>query len=232
MQSTRPLPFGDLLKITTGRYYIPSGRLIQALDYSHRDDNGNPIRTPDSLTNVFSTANGREVRDGGGITPDVKVTLPETNQLLYNIISDFWAFDFANKYFAEHPEAPADSLVTDETFELFKASIDPARFKYDRPWESAMDYLRKVAKTEGHLTDSVAAQFDVLSNMLRHDLTRDLDVNRVAIKEILDDELAARYFSNAQIVERTLPQDSTYLKAKEILLDPKEYQEILTAKAK
>lgn len=230
VQSTRPLPYGDLMKITTGRYYIPSGRLIQALDYSHRDENGNPIRTPDSLTNVFYTAGGRAVRDGGGITPDVTVPVPETNRLLYNIISDYWSFDFANKYFAEHPQAPADSLVTDEVFAQFKNFIDPARFKYDRPWESALDYLRKTAQTEGVLTDSVSAQFDRLTDMLRHDIYHDIDLNSTAIKEILDDELAARYYDNATIVSRSLPSDSTYLKAKEILLDNKKLTGILTKK--
>lgn len=221
VQTTRPLPYGDILKITTGRYYIPSGRLIQALDYSHRDDDGRPVRTPDSLTNVFKTAGGREVRDGGGITPDIKIEPQTTNRLLYNIISDYWAFDFANKYFAEHPEAPADSLVTGAVFEQFKESIDPVRFKYDRPWESAMDYLRKAATEEGHMTDSVAAQIDILENLLRHDLGHDLDVNREAIMEILDDELALRYFDDAEIVRRTLPGDSTYQAAKRALLEGK-----------
>lgn len=230
VQSTRPLPYGDIMKITTGRYYIPSGRLIQALDYSHRDENGNPIRTPDSLTTVFYTSHGREVRDGGGITPDFKVETPESNRLLYNIVSDFWSFDFANKYFAEHPEAPADSIATDEIFEQFKAFIDPVKFKYDRPWESAMDYLRKVAKTEGVLTDSVSAQFDVLSDMLKHDISHDLDLNKAPIKEILDEELASRYYDDATLVKRSLPTDSTYLKAKEILLDRKKLDETLATK--
>lgn len=228
VQTTRPLPYGDLLKITTGRYYIPSGRLIQALDYSRRDEEGRPVRTPDSLTNVFHTAGGREVRDGGGITPDITVEVPETNRLLYNIISDYWAFDFATKYITEHPEAAGDTLVTDEVFEQFKASIDPARFKYDRPWESAMDYLRQVAKTEGHLTDSVSAQFDVLAAMLRHDLSHDLDVNKAAIMDILDEELASRYFSDADQVRRVLDDDSTYIKAKTILLDSDALNGILT----
>ena len=228
VQSTRMLPYNDLLKITTGRYYIPSGRLIQALDYSHRDADGSPIRTPDSLTTVFHTAAGREVRDGGGITPDITVTVPESNRLLYNIVSDYWSFDFANKYFAEHPQAPSDSLVTDAVFEQFKGFIDPARFKYDRPWESALDYLRKVAKTEGVLTDSVNAQFDVLSGMLKHDITHDLDLNKEPIKEILSEELSLRYYEPGEIIRRSLKDDSTYIKAKEVLLSPEETRRLLS----
>lgn len=125
VQTPRALPYGDLMKITTGRYYIPSGRLIQALDYSHRNEDGSPMRTPDSLTNEFRTRAGRIVRDGGGITPDIKVEEPKTNRLLYNIVADMWAFDFANKKYAQQPQAP-DSLVTDAVFEEFKGFIDRA----------------------------------------------------------------------------------------------------------
>lgn len=228
VQTPLALPYDDLLKVTTGRYYIPSGRLIQALDYSHRNDDGSPVRTPDSLTNEFRTHAGRIVRDGGGITPDITVKVPETNRLLYNIIADMWAFDFANKKYAAEPTAP-DTLVTDATFEEFKAFIDPARFKYDRRCEQVLDMLRESAKTEGYMTDSVAAQFDILAAMLKHDLNHDLDLNRAQISEILDTELAARYYSEAERVARTLPSDSTYLRAKEILLKPEEYDKILSA---
>ena len=129
VQTTRPLPFDDIMKLTTGRYYIPSGRLIQALDYSHRNPDGTPARTPDSLTNEFRTRAGRVVRDGGGITPDVTVETKEMNRLIYNIIADMWAFDYANRYYAAHPDAVplADFRITDSIFDDFKAFIDPAR---------------------------------------------------------------------------------------------------------
>ena len=230
VQTTRPLPYDDILKITTGRYYIPSGRLIQALDYSRRNPDGSPARTPDSLTNEFSTKAGRIVRDGGGITPDVSVSLPESNRLLYNIVTDQWAYDFVTKYVATNPapESPADLKVTEEMFEDFKKSIDPARFKYDRQTESALKILRETAKSEGYLTDSVAAQPDLLGTLLKHDLNHDLDLNRNEIKEILDTELASRYFSDADRVARTLPSDSVLLKAREILLDPARYSAFLS----
>lgn len=229
VQQPRPLPYDDLLKITTGRYYIPSGRLIQVLDYSHRNPDGSPARMPDSLTHEFKTRAGRTVRDGGGITPDVKMERPEGNRLLYNIVSGFWAFDFATRHAATHP-APtsADSAIVDSAmFAAFKASIDPARFKYDRQCETALKYLRDAAKAEGYMTDSVAAQFDVLAAMLRHDLNHDLDNNREAIVELLESEFADRYFSDADRVRRTLPTDSVLIRAKEILLSPEEYQRLL-----
>lgn len=230
VQTTRPLPYDDILKITTGRYYIPSGRLIQALDYAHRNPDGTPSRMPDSLTHEFTTKAGRIVRDGGGITPDVTVSLPESNRLLYNIIADQWAFDFVTEYVAKNPApaGPADLKVTDSIFNDFKKSIDPARFKYDRQTESALQLLKETAKTEGYLTDSVAAQLDLLGNLLKHDLNHDLDINRAAIEDILDSELASRYFSDADRVARTLPSDSTLLKAREILLDPARYKAILS----
>ena len=189
VQTTRPLPFDDIMKLTTGRYYIPSGRLIQALDYSHRNPDGTPARTPDSLTNEFKTRAGRSVRDGGGITPDVAVEEKEMNRLIYNIIADMWAFDYANRYYAAHPDAVpvGDFEISDSIFDDFKAFIDPDRFKYDRQCESALDYLRTAAKNEGYMTDSVAAQFDVLSAMLRHDLDHDLNINREDIIDILRD---------------------------------------------
>jgi len=230
VQTTRPLPFDDIMKLTTGRYYIPSGRLIQALDYSHRNPDGTPARTPDSLTNEFKTRSGRTVRDGGGITPDVIVEVKEMNRLIYNIIADMWAFDYANCYYAANPDSvPVGEFeITDSIFEDFKKFIDPARFKYDRQCESALDFLRTAAKNEGYMTDSVAAQFDILSAMLKHDLDHDLNINREDIKDILRDEIAGRYYSDADRVLLTLPGDSTYIRAAAIIADPAEYKRLLS----
>ncbi len=232
VQSTRPLPYDDIMKLTVARYYIPSGRLIQALDYSHRNPDGSPERTPDSLTHEYATKAGRIVRDGGGITPDITVELPETNRLLYNIMADMWAFDYANKYFAAHPDSiPVDSFrVTNEMFEDFKKSIDPERFKYDRQCETGLQYLRDAAKTEGYMNDSVAAQFDVLAAMLKHDLNQDLDINKMAIIDILDGELASRYYSDAEIVRRSLDGDTVLQSAMKVLLDSTEYRKLLSPK--
>lgn len=230
VQTTRPLPYDDILKITTGRYYIPSGRLIQVLDYSHRNPDGTPARTPDSLTHEFNTRSGRIVRDGGGITPDVTVKLPEGNRLLYNIMADNWAFDYATRYVAQHPQPlPSDDFVVgDSIFADFKAFIDPARFKYDRQCEAGLKYLREAAEAEGYMTDSVAAQFELLGSMLRHDLDHDLNINREAIIDILDSELAARYYSDADRVRRQLRGDTVLSQARDIILDPARYKALLS----
>lgn len=234
VQTTRPLPYNDLMKLTTGRYYIPSGRLIQALDYSHRNPDGSPARTPDSLTNEFRTRAGRIVRDGGGITPDATVDLPEGNRLLYNIVADMWDFDFANRYRATHPSiAPADSFaITDEIFQSFKDFIDPARFKYDRQCETGLDFLRKAAKSEGYMTDSVAAQFDILASMLKHDLSHDLDINRQEIEGILADAISSRYYSDADRVRLALRSDSVMERAAAILLNKGAYEALLAPASK
>lgn len=230
VQNTVNLPYGDVLKLTRGRYYIPSGRLIQAIDYSHRNPDGSVARKPDSLTNVFHTRAGREVRDGGGITPDVAVEEPRSNRLLYNIVADYWAFDFANRYQRRHPSVAPDFRVDSAVFEEFKAFIDPEKFHYDRQCESGLKYLREAAEIEGYMNDSVAAQFDRLGAMLRHDLGHDLDFNRGAIVGILESELGPRYFDDGEMIRRGLPADSTLARARRILLDPAEYDKTLGEK--
>ena len=231
VQSTRPLPYDGVLKVTVARYYIPSGRLIQAIDYSHRNPDGTVARIPDSLTNVFHTAAGREVRDGGGITPDVNVKHPEYNRLTYNVDADFWAYDFANRYFALHADEKPDGdtfEVTDTIFGDFKAFIDPDKFKYDRLCESGIKMLLEAASQEGYMTDSVAAQFDVLEAMLKHNLDHDLDYNKKELKAILDREISDRYFDDAIMVKRSLKGDPDVEAAIEVLSDEPRYRKLLS----
>lgn len=235
VQSTLRVPYDGLFKVTVARYYIPSGRLIQAIDYSHRDENGRVTRIPDSLTTVFHTKHGREVRDGGGITPDIKVDVPDGNRLLYNIVGDFWSFDFANQYAALHDSAsigdPTEFVVTDTIFEDFKKFINPDKFKYDRLCESGIKYLRDAAKSEGYMNDSVAAEFDRLEAMLKHDLNHDLDHNKDAIVEIIDAELADRYFSEGELVRRSITRgDAEVDSARVILSNAARYKSILKQK--
>lgn len=233
VQSSRPLPYNGLLKVTVARYYIPSGRLIQAIDYSHRDENGRVTRIPDSLTNVYHTMAGREVRDGGGITPDITVKAKEMNRLMYNVIADFWAYDYANRFRARQGDtiAPADRFeISDSIYADFKNFIDPDRFKYDRMCESGMKYLREAAQLEGYMTDSVAAQFDLLESMLKHDLSRDLDFSAADLRDLLDDEISARYYDDGARVMRALRTDPDLDAATAALLDPARYRALLAPK--
>ena len=228
VQSTRQIPYDGLLKVTIAKYYIPSGRLIQAIDYSHRNPDGSVARIPDSLTTVFHTAGGREVRDGGGITPDVKIEYPDVNRLTYNIVRDNWAFDFANRYAAAHQSIPSpeEFEITDTIYEEFKRSIDPARFNYDKVCESAVDQLRELAEAEGYMNDSTKAQFDILAGMLRHDLNHDLDINRKNISPYLAGEIVSRYYHQKGEIINSLRDDRTVDSAMTILTSPR-YAEIL-----
>lgn len=234
VQTTRPLPFDGLLKVTIARYYIPSGRLIQAIDYSHRNPDGSVARIPDSLTRVWHTAAGREVRDGGGITPDVAVADTTMNRLLYNVIADMWAYDYANRYAAHNPVAPDAMtwLPGDSIFNDFKAFIDPTKFKYDRMCEQGIDYLREAARVEGYMNDSVTAQIDILARMMRHDLDHDLNFNRDELLKILDAEIGERYFSDSDLVRRSLRYDTEADTARAVLLDRQRYNSILKPKSK
>ena len=234
MQSTVALPYDNMLKLTTQKYYIPSGRLIQAIDYSRRNPDGSVARMPDSLTTVYHTAAGREVRDGGGITPDVKITWQSANRLLYNIVRDRWSFNFATKFAAAHDsiDAPEKFVITDEIFNDFKAFIDPKKFNYDKVCESGLSKLRETAKTEGYMNDSTAAVFDQLEKLLHHDLQKDLDHNRKAISRLLADEIQKRfYFQRGSIIE-SLKDDEAIDSLAKIFADPEKYRSLLKPSVK
>ncbi|MBE6317460.1 MAG: S41 family peptidase [Bacteroidales bacterium] len=229
VQGSRQLPYNGVLKVTTERYYIPSGRLIQAIDYSHRNPDGTVARIPDSLTKVFKTRNGREVRDGGGITPDVEVKYPEGNRLTYNIVVNHWAFDYANRFAATVSSivSPEEFVITDSIYEDFKRFIDPDKFKYDKVCELRLDDLRKVATHEGYMTDSVKMQFDILEKMLRHDLNKDLDTNRDDISSYLAEEIVRRYYYQRGQIIVGLRSDVAIDEAVNVLHDVNRYKSIL-----
>lgn len=230
VQSTFPLPYNGLVKVTTQRYYIPSGRLIQAIDYSHRNPDGSVARTPDSLTNVFYTRAGRTVRDGGGITPDIKIEYPDISRLTYNIVSGNHHFDFATKYAAAHPgiDPPETFVLTDEIYDEFKSSIDPSTVEYDKVCETILDQLEKAAKREGYLDENVGKQIADLRQSLQHDLAKDLDTQRGSISEYLAPELLRRYYYNRGAVAYTIRFDPALARAAQLFGDHEEYTAILS----
>ena len=234
VQGTRPLPYNGLLKVTIAKYYIPSGRLIQAIDYSHRNADGTVSRIPDSLTNVYSTRAGREVRDGGGITPDIKVSYPDGNRLLYSLANGFWTFDYANRFAARTPSiAPAEEFtVSDSIFQDFKEFIDPEELDYDKYCESGLKMLREATENEGYMNDSVSAKFDELQRLLKRDFDRDFDTNKADICEILGMEISERYYpGRGQILQR-LRNDIDVDSAARVLKDTARYRELLSAPQK
>lgn len=232
VQTTRPLPYGGVLKVTVAKYYTPSGRLIQSLDYKHRNPDGSAARVPDSLTHAYKTLHGRTIRDGGGLQPDSTVNWKKVNRLVYNVVSDNWSWDFANKFKATHPTIPsADKFViTDSVYNEFKAFIDPKKFKYDSAMEEATEALRKVADEEGYINDETTAAFDSLKKLLTHNLDRDLDTHRKHIEEYLGGEIVSRYYFDRGRTQYGIRDDEGVDAARGILKDKALYKRILSGK--
>ncbi|MDE5663538.1 MAG: S41 family peptidase [Muribaculaceae bacterium] len=234
VQGTRPLPYNALLKVTQAKYYIPSGRLIQALDYSHRNPDGSVARVPDSLTNVYHTLAGREVRDGGGLRPDSVVSPGRLSPLVYSLLAGQQIFDYATKYVATHP-AP-DSLetfsLTDEDFADFADGIDPKSVTFDKLCNNILKDLREAAEAEGYLNPQITAAIDSLDRQLDHDLRSDLYTKRGVIEEYITQEIASRYEPGSGEVRRELVDDPALSKAEEIFTTPGLYQSILGQRPK
>lgn len=232
VQSTRPLPFGGLLKVTVGKYYIPSGRLIQALDYSHRNPDGSVARTPDSLTNVYKTLHGREVRDGGGLKPDVEVEWDKLSGLLYDLARENKIFDYATKFAASNPDiAPAEEFsISDEMYTEFKDFVKSGKFEYDKVSDTMIKNLRKGIEDEDYMTDEVKAQIDKLAELLNHDLDSELDRRRGEVSQYLAREIIGRYYFDRGRLIQDLKDDDGLDKAIEILGNPAEYNRILGRK--
>ena len=222
VQTTRPLPYGGVLKVTVAKYYTPSGRLIQALDYQHRNEDGSAARVPDSLTHEYKTLHGRTIRDGGGLAPDSVIDWPKVNRLVYNAVSDNWIWRYANKYASTHPSIPpADKfVVTDSIYSDFKASIDPAKFKYDSTMESATEQLRNIARDEGYINDETTAAFDNLKKLLTHNLDRDFDTHRPQVEEYLGSEIVSRYYPGKGRNAYTVRDDKAIATAISIMESP------------
>ena len=235
VQTPGSMPYNSSIKVTTGRYYLPSGRLIQAIDYRHRNADGSVERIPDSLTTAYQTKIGREVRDGGGITPDIAIESEEPSLLEYGLVTGQWVYNFATKVANNTATVPDVETwqVTDSLYDQFKKFIDPTKLKYDRPTASAMDYVRRVAKAEGYESDStVTAAIADLEKLMTRDLDKDLDHHRKAISEQIDIELESRWFSPADMTRRALRYDAATEDAIKVLNDTTLYRHLLSAGTK
>ena len=228
VQTIRPLPYNASMKVTTSKYYIPSGRCIQAIDYSKRNADGSIARVPDSLTNVFHTIGGREVRDGGGIRPDVEVKAEQLPNILYYLINDYIIFDYATRYCLKHSTvAPLEQFeITDEDYVDFKEMVKEKKFTYDRQSEAILKNLKEIAQFEGYMDDA-SEEFKALENKLTNNLDRDLDHFKKEIKSAIEDEVVKRYYYQRGGIVQQLKDDPDLKKAIEILKNPEEYRRIL-----
>lgn len=231
VQTLRYLPFNSSMKITTAKYYIPSGRCVQALDYSKRNADGSIARTPDSLTNVFYTEAGREVRDGGGIRPDKEVKLDKTPNILFYLVNEDMIFDYATQYCIKHPTigSVADFKLTDADYADFKQMLKKRNFTYDRQSESMLKNLKEMADFEGYL-EGAKEEFAALEKKLQHNLDLEIDRFEKDIKPLIAEEIVKRYYFERGAVQESLKDDVGLKKAIEVLQNPQEYTEILTVK--
>lgn len=232
VQSTLTLPYNGILKVTTAKYHLPSGRLIQALDYSHRKPDGSVAPTPDSLTHEFKTRGGRIVRDGGGLVPDSVVKAPEYSRVLYNLMVANQIFDYATKYAATHPSIPAakDFVISDEMFADFTEFVDTAKIKSDKTGERLVEELRKTADMEGFMTEELGVALEALAPLVAPDLRRDMYNKRSEIEEYLGSEIVSRYYGRSGEEEYSLKYDKEFALAKEILKNKELYNSILNKK--
>ncbi len=228
VQAIRDLPYRGYLKMTTSRYYIPSGRCIQAYDYRHLNPDGSVGTVSDSLTNVFYTQGGREVRDGGGIKPDIEVKPDSFASIVYDLVDCDELFDFTVKYAAEHPTiAPAGEFsLSDEDYAQFVDYICQSGFTYNRRSDEVLKLLKDVARREGYL-DSAREEFDALEAKFSKDLAADLMRCRKDIEPYLCDEIVLRYYYTEGTMKQMLRDDPSVSKALEVLANPDRYTQIL-----
>ena len=231
VQTTMDLPYNGQMKLTTAKYYIPSGRCVQALNYKH-SKGGYVEHVPDSLTKVFYTANGREVRDGGGVKPDVEVKPDSLPNIAFYLAgardSNEVMLNYEVDYIAKHPTiAPAkDFALTDADYDEFMARVLKADFKYDRETEKYLKDLEKLAKFEGYYDDA-KPEFEALKKKLSHNVAKDLDYNKEYIKQLLENEIVAAYYFQAGAIQNSLRYDKQIKEAVKLLNSPEEYSKIL-----
>ena len=231
VQATMDLPYNGQMKLTTSKYYIPSGRCVQALNYKHAKG-GYVEHVPDSLTKVFFTAGGREVRDGGGVKPDVEVKPDSLPNIAYYLAgardSNELMLNYEVDYIAKHPTiAPAkDFALTDADYEEFKARVLKADFKYDRETEKYLKDLMKLARFEGYYDDA-KPEFDALAKKLSHNVAKDLDYNKQYIKRLLENDIVAAYYYQGGAIRNSLRYDKQVKEAVRLLNTPEEYKKLL-----
>jgi len=228
VQNVLPLSYNSQVKITVAKYYIPSGRCIQAIDYFQKDENGNSSKVPDSLIREFETRNGRPVRDGGGIEPDIDIEKEYLSNICTTLISKWLVFDYANKFAREHESiaAPEEFEVTDEIYDDFMAFLQDKEYNYKTDSEEALEKLKKSAKEENYF-DAIKEDYVALKDKMLHDKQEDLRKNEEEIKEVIKSEIVARYYYQKGRIQASLKDDHEINKAIEVLKGHSTYIAIL-----
>lgn len=231
VQTTRDIAFNSKLKVTTAKYYTPSGRCIQALDYTHRNEDGSVGEVPDSVKSKFKTRNGRIVMDGGGIDPDVKTPAKENLKIISALTSKFYLFDYATQYVSRHQTiaAASDFALSDAEYEEFMKWLIDKDYAYKTKSEEALSKFREVAEKENYF-DAIKGDYATMEKSLHHDKTHDLEKNKPEIKRLLEDEIVTRYYFQRGRYQHQLKNDTELKEAIEVLSSPSRYKTILAVK--
>lgn len=229
VQSTRELPYNGSVKITMSKYYIPSGRCIQQMDYTHRKADGSVAAIPDSLTSVFYTSKGRPVRDGGGVRPEFEIEEEEMPTMMYYLATDFVLLDFVTNWAQKHKTIPPveEFTVSDEDFEAFKNYAKEKNFTYDRQSEKVLKNLKEIAKFEGYM-NSDSTIFNELEARLTPNLDRDFELYKGQIKKLMASEIIKRYYFQKGELLESLKDDEVLEKAIEVLGNQELYNKTLS----
>lgn len=233
VQTTRPLSYNTQLKVTTAKYYIPSGRCIQALDYSHRNEDGSVGKVPDSLMKKFTTKNGRAVYDGGGVLPDIVLEPVTYSQIARALTNKNLIFNFTTKYKREHPTIPPvkEFKITDDLFNEFTTYISDKDYEYSTHSEDVVKKFKETAEKEKYFKD-VEQEYEALKAKLSHNKNEDLVTFKDEIKELLKEEIVSRYYYQKGRVESLLDRDPDVKEALSILADKSKYSSLLASPVK
>lgn len=229
VQQTRKLSYNSQLKLTVAKYYIPSGRCIQALDYSNRNEDGSVGKIADSLSTEFRTKNNRKVYDGGGITPDLVTESETSSKILLSLFRERLFFDYATEFRLKNENilSAKDFKITDEKFLDFKNFLSDKDYEYETDTEKAYKKLKKVAKDENYF-ESMRNDFDLLVNKIDDAKSDDLEKNKDFISEILANEIVSRYYYQIGRIQSSLNYDKDILQAMSVLSDSTKYKQILS----
>ena len=233
VQTTIPLSYNAQLKITTAKYYIPSGRCIQAIDYAQTRENGEIISVPDSLRKEFKTANGRTVLDGAGIEPDDLVEEVSYAPISYTLVSGNHIFDFATQYFYKHNSIsdPLTYSITDQDYEEFKKFLVGKEYDYTTYIEKSVEDLEKYAEKEEYF-EEIKSQLEAIKSKVNHSKEQDLDNHKDEVMKILSEEIVSRYYFQEGMIEAGLDQDPGVELAKSYLSSPAKIAKTLSASVK
>ncbi|MCR5193386.1 MAG: S41 family peptidase [Bacteroidales bacterium] len=233
VQNVLPLAYNTQMKITVSKYYIPSGRCIQAIDYSHKDENGKAVKVPDSLKTAFKTANGRTVYDGFGIEPDVEIEPEYMSALSSALISKFHIFNYVNQFVKKHStiDDPSKFKITDEIYNDFMNYMKDKDFDYTTATDAVVKDLREAAK-EDNYSEALQSTIEQLEAKIKKEKSDGLKKNKEEISELLKSEILVRYYYAAGRLQGSLQDDPEVKEAVKVLKDKERYNNILSGKKK